>query len=77
MLHRERINKVQERMRAQSIDAYMILTHDDYIYLMGEDRYQPRAIIPASGDPIIITFQGKKRKCEKISIWKVSEFLVQ
>lgn len=62
MLHRERIAKVQARMREQGIDAYMILTHDDYIYLMGEDRYQPRAIIPAQGDPIIITFKGEEEE---------------
>lgn len=60
MIHRERIRQVQQRMQAQGIDAYMILTHDDYIYLMGEDRYQPRAIIPAQGDPIIITFRGEE-----------------
>lgn len=49
-------------MRDQGIDAYMILTHDDYIYLLGEDRYQPRAIIPAMGDPIIITFRGEEEE---------------
>lgn len=62
MLHRDRIEKVQARMREHNIDAFMILTHDDYIYLMGEDRYQPRAIIPAYGDPIIITFKGEEEE---------------
>lgn len=60
MLHHERIARVQARMREHGIDAYLILTHDDYIYLFGEDRYQPRAIIPAVGEPIIITFRGEE-----------------
>lgn len=60
MLHHDRIARVQARMREQGIDAYLILTHDDYIYLFGEDRYQPRAIIPAVGEPIIITFRGEE-----------------
>jgi len=62
MLNRDRISKVQARMREQGIQAYMILTHDDYLYLMGEDRYQPRAIIPAVGDPIVITFKGEEEE---------------
>lgn len=62
MIRKDRISKVQARMRQQGIDAYMILTHDDYIYLLGEDRYQPRAIIPAQGDPIIITFRGEEEE---------------
>lgn len=65
MLNRERIAKVQARMREQDIDAYMILTHDDYIYLLGEDRYQPRAIIPAMGAPIIITFRGEEEEIRR------------
>ena len=65
MIRRDRIEKAQARMRAHGIDAYMILTHDDYIYLMGEDRYQPRAIIPAHGDPIIITFRGEEEEVRR------------
>ena len=29
-------------MRDQGFDAYLILTHDDYIYFLGEDCFQPR-----------------------------------
>ncbi len=60
MLNRKRIQKAQDRMQQQGIDAYLILTHDDYIYFFGEDRYQPRAIIPADGVPIIVTFKGEE-----------------
>ncbi len=60
MIHKERLERAQELMRRNGIDAYLILTHDDYIYFFGEDRYQPRAVIPAAGTPIIITFRGEE-----------------
>jgi len=60
MLNRERVQRAQERMRQHDIDAYLILTHDDYIYFFGEDRFQPRAIIPAGRPPIIVTFRGEE-----------------
>jgi len=60
MIEKERLERAQERMRQKGIDAYVILTHDDHIYFFGEDRYQPRAIIPAGGLPIIVTFRGEE-----------------
>ena len=60
MMNSSRIGKSQERMRELGIDAYLILTHDDYIYFFGEDRFQPRAVIPASGNPIVVTFAGEE-----------------
>ncbi len=60
MLNRDRLQKAQARMRDMGIDAYLILTHDDYIYFFGEDRFQPRAVIPAAGPPIVVTFQGEE-----------------
>ena len=60
MVDKKRIQKAQDRMKQQGIDAYLILTHDDYIYFFGEDRYQPRAIIPAGGVPIVVTFAGEE-----------------
>ena len=62
MLNRERLQRAQARMRQQQIDAYLILTHDDYIYFFGEDRYQPRAIILAQGPPIVVTFVGEEEE---------------
>ena len=32
MMNTERLERAQERMRRQGIDAYLVLTHDDYIY---------------------------------------------
>ena len=66
MLNKKRIQNAQDRMKQQSIDAYLILTHDDYIYFFGEDRYQPRAIIPAMGPPIIVTFAGEEAEVREI-----------
>ncbi len=62
MLNTKRIQNAQERMKQQGIDAYLILTHDDYIYFFGEDRYQPRAIIPSDGLPLIVTFAGEEEE---------------
>lgn len=62
VLKLERIRVVQERLRQAGIDAYLILTHDDYIYLLGEDRFQPRAIIPAQGPPVVIAFRGEEEE---------------
>lgn len=60
MLHQERLARTQALMRQHKIDAYLILTHDDYRYFFGEDRFQPRGILPAVGPPIIVTFRGEE-----------------
>ena len=62
MLNAGRIQRAQARMQEQGIDAYLILTHDDYIYFFGEDRFQPRAIIPAQGHPVVVTFVGEEEE---------------
>lgn len=75
MINQSRIEAVQQRMQAHGIDAYLILTHDDYIYLFGEDRYQPRGIIPAHGDPIIVCFAGEEAELKKsLGVSKVRIF---
>ncbi|MBI3848453.1 MAG: aminopeptidase P family protein [Planctomycetes bacterium] len=60
MLNAQRIARAQERMREKGVDAYLVLTHDDYVWFFGEDRYQPRAIIPKMGPPIIVAFRGEE-----------------
>ena len=62
MLNASRLQRAQARMREQGIDAYLVLTHDDYIYFFGEDRFQPRAIVPAQGPPIVVTFVGEEEE---------------
>ena len=56
----ERIAHVQERMREQGLIAIVVLNHDDYRYLFGEDRWQPRALIPFQGPPELIAFTGEE-----------------
>lgn len=56
----DRIERVQERMREAGLAAIVVMNHDDYRYLFGEDRTQPRAIIPAEGPPGLIAFTGEE-----------------
>lgn len=56
----DRIRRVQQRMREESIAALMIMNHDDFRFLFGTDRSQPRAIIPAEGAPVLIAFAGEE-----------------
>ncbi len=36
------------------------MNHDDYRYLFGTDRSQPRAIIPTHGAPLLVAFTGEE-----------------
>jgi Xaa-Pro aminopeptidase len=47
-------------MREEGLVAIVIVNHDDYRYLFGTDRVQPRAIIPVEGPPTIIAFTGEE-----------------
>ena len=47
-------------MREESIAALMIMNHDDFRFLFGTDRSQPRAIIPAEGAPVLVAFAGEE-----------------
>jgi Xaa-Pro dipeptidase len=59
-VRRDRIARVQARMRDEGMVAIVIVNHDDYRYLFGEDRVQPRAVVPAEGPPTIIAFTGEE-----------------
>ena len=75
MINDNRIRATQARMLEQEIDAYLVLTHDDYIYLFGEDRFQPRAIVPAKGEPVIVCFSGEEAELrESLGVDKVRVF---
>jgi Xaa-Pro aminopeptidase len=56
----DRIAHVQTRMREAGIVAIVVMNHDDYRYLFGADRWQPRAIIPFQGPPELIAFTGEE-----------------
>ncbi len=55
-----RIAAVQARMREEGLIAIVVMNHDDYRYLFGTDRSQPRALIPAEGPPELIVFSGEE-----------------
>jgi Xaa-Pro dipeptidase len=56
----DRIARIQAAMRDQGWIAIVILNHDDYRYLFGTDRTQPRALIPFEGPPELIAFTGEE-----------------
>ena len=47
-------------MREEGLVAIVVMNHDDYRYLFGADRTQPRALIPADGPPELIAFSGEE-----------------
>ena len=60
IVRHDRIARVQARMREEGLVAIMVMNHDDYRYLFGTDRVQPRAIVPVEGPPTIIAFAGEE-----------------
>jgi len=56
----DRIAAVQRNMREQGLVAIVVMNHDDYRYLFGTDRAQPRAVIPYEGPPELIAFTGEE-----------------
>jgi Xaa-Pro aminopeptidase len=56
----DRIARVQARMHEKGLVAIVVMNHDDYRYLFGTDRTQPRAIIPFEGPPELIAFTGEE-----------------
>jgi Xaa-Pro aminopeptidase len=59
-VRQDRIARVQARMREDGLVAIVVMNHDDYRYLFGTDRTQPRAIIPFEGPPELIAFTGEE-----------------
>lgn len=56
----DRIRRAQKLMAQQGMMGLMIMNHDDYRYFFGELRAQPRAIIPVSGEPLLIAFAAEE-----------------
>jgi Xaa-Pro aminopeptidase len=56
----DRIARIQAAMCERGWIAILILNHDDYRYLFGSDRTQPRALIPFQGPPELIAFTGEE-----------------
>jgi Xaa-Pro aminopeptidase len=71
----DRIARVQESMRAQGLAAIMVMNHDDFRWLFGEDRSQPRAIVPAEGPVELVAFAGEEPELSAgIDVGKVQVF---
>jgi Xaa-Pro aminopeptidase len=64
-INHHRIEKAQELMRQEGMIGIMIMNHDDYIYFFNDLRVQPRAIIPASGPPIMICFSAEEEELKE------------
>jgi len=47
-------------MREQGMIGLMIMNRDDYRYFFGDFWVQPRAILPAYGDPVFICFKAEE-----------------
>ncbi len=58
-INQSRLEKAQKLMREQGMIGIMIMNRDDFRYFFGDIRVQPRAIIPAYGDPVMISFKGE------------------
>jgi Xaa-Pro aminopeptidase len=56
----DRIRLIQAALQERGWIALVIVTHDDYRYLFGTDRAQPRAIIPFQGPPELLAFSGEE-----------------
>ena len=56
----DRIARVQARMREAGLVAIVVMNHDDFRYLFGTDRSQPRALIPFEGPPELVAFSGEE-----------------
>ena len=61
-IRRERLERAQALMRDQGLIALMIMNRDDYRYFFDDVRVQPRAIVPARGEPIFIAFAAEEQE---------------
>ena len=64
-VHRERIKRAQELMVESGIDAFLVLSLENYRYFTGDVRKQPRMLIPADGDPFVIVFESEVEEAER------------
>ena len=54
---RERVEKFQQLMRENNIDASMIRTLSSFIYFTGVKWLRPALLIPAEGEPVAFIFE--------------------
>lgn len=61
----ERTKRVQDRMVEEGVDAFLVLGGENYYYLTGDVRRQPRVLIPREGEPIIFVFASEIEEARK------------
>ncbi len=66
-VYQARVKRAQNRMVEQGIDVLLILGMESYRYFTGDVRKQPRLLIPAEGEPILIVFGSEKDEVERSS----------
>lgn len=64
-VYRKRIDKIQEIMERNGIDAFLVLSLENYRYFTGDVRKQPRMIIPVRDEPFVIAFQGEEEEVKR------------
>ncbi len=64
-VYRNRIKNAQNLMEEHNMDVLLVLTLENYRYFTGDVRKQPRMLIPADGEPVVIVFEGEKEEAEE------------
>ena len=63
----DRIARVQASMRKKGLVAIVVMNHDDFRWLFGTERSQPRAIIPVEGPADLVAFSGEEPELRRPS----------
>jgi Xaa-Pro dipeptidase len=62
----DRLRKAQQLMKENGMVGIMIMNYDDYRYFFGDIRVQPRAIIPAEGEPVFIIMSSEEEEMRSL-----------
>lgn len=65
IVYKKRLKRVQELMVDNGIDAFLVLSLENYRYFTGDVRRQPRMLIPADGEPAVIAFESEREEIER------------
>jgi len=81
-IFRERIEKFQQLMKENNIDASMIRTSSSFIYFTGLKWLRPALLIPAEGEPTAFIFEyesdefKEKTWVENVKTWRRAPELI-
>ncbi len=63
-VYRDRLTRLKGFMEDWGVDLIAILDDENYQYLSGEFRRQPRLYIPRDGEPMILVFRGEVEEAQ-------------